>query len=127
MNNSICLSFQLKISKKDAISKAPIYARININGLRTEFSIKRFVEPGKWVNRAGIVKGNNEETKSLNIHLSTVRTRIYQQYNRFIESGRMITPEVIKNAYFGIIDKGKTIVEVFEYHNAQMKELVNKD
>ena len=53
MNNSMCLSFQVKASKKNEFGQAPIYARITINEVRTEFSIKRFIEPEKWINKAG--------------------------------------------------------------------------
>ncbi|MBS4043709.1 MAG: hypothetical protein KGZ59_07815 [Chitinophagaceae bacterium] len=50
MNNSMYLSFQVKSSKKNEFGKAPIYARITINDVRTEFSIKRLIEPDKWIN-----------------------------------------------------------------------------
>ena len=63
------LSFQIKKSKAEANAKAPIFARITVNGLRTEFSIKRSVEPSKWVSSAGVVKGNTEESKSLRLLL----------------------------------------------------------
>ncbi|MEI2822053.1 MAG: hypothetical protein V9F02_01245 [Chitinophagaceae bacterium] len=38
MNNAMHLSFQVKSSKKNEFGKAPIYARITINEVRTEFS-----------------------------------------------------------------------------------------
>ena len=127
MNNSMCLSFQVKASKKNEFGKAPIYARITINEVRTEFSIKRFIEPEKWINKAGIAKGNTEDIRSLNAHIASVRTKLFQHYNRLLDSDKAITAEVVKNLYFGITEKSKTIVEVFEYHNSQMKSLIGKD
>ena len=128
MNNAMSLSFQLKTSKKDpATSQAPIYARITINAVRTEFSIKRTVEPGKWLNKAGIVKGTNEEARSINAHVVTVRTKLFQHYNQLLEAGKPATCETVRNAYFGITEKTKTILEVFQYHNDQMKQLIGKD
>lgn len=44
-----------------------------------------------------------------------------------MEANKPITPETIKNAYFGITERGKTIVEVFQYHNDQVKQLIDKD
>jgi predicted transcriptional regulator len=127
MNNSMSLSFQVKSSKKNEFGKAPIYARITINEVRTEFSIKRFIEPDKWINKAGVAKGNTEDIKNLNAHVAAVRSKLFQHYNRMLEADKSITAEAIKNAYFGITEKGKTIVEVFEYHNQQMKSLIDKD
>ncbi len=127
MNNSMCLSFQVKSSKKNEFGKAPIYARITINEVRTEFSLKRFIEPDKWINKAGIAKGNTEDAKNLNAHIAAVRTKLFQHFNRLLEADQHITAEAVKNSYFGITEKSKTIVEVFEYHNQQMKSLIDKD
>ncbi|MBS0647217.1 MAG: site-specific integrase [Verrucomicrobia bacterium] len=127
MNNAMHLSFQVKSSKKNEFGKAPIYARITINELRTEFSLKRFIEPDKWINKAGIAKGNTEEIRALNAHIMAVRTALFQHYNRLLETGKAITADTVKNSYFGITEKSKTIMEVFQYHNDQMKSLIGKE
>ena len=127
MNNAMHLSFQVKTSKKNEFGKAPIYARITINEVRTEFSLKRFIEPDKWINKAGIAKGNTEEIRALNAHIMAVRTALFQHYNRLLETGKSINSEAVKNSYFGITEKSKTIMEVFQYHNDQMKSLIGKE
>lgn len=127
MNNAMHLSFQVKSSKKNEFGKAPIYARITINEVRTEFSLKRFIEPDKWINKAGIAKGNTEEIRGLNAHIMAVRTALFQHYNRLLETGKTITADTVKNSYFGITEKSKTIMEVFQYHNSQMKSLIGKE
>lgn len=127
MNNVMHLSFQVKSSKKNEFGKAPIYARITINEVRTEFSLKRFIEPDKWINKASIAKGNTEEIRTLNAHILTIRTALFQHYNRLLETGKTITAEAVKNSYFGITEKSKTIMEVFQYHNDQMKSLIGKE
>lgn len=127
MNNAMHLSFQVKSSKKNEFGKAPIYARITINEVRTEFSLKRFIEPDKWINKAGIAKGNTEEIRALNAHIMAVRTALFQHYNRLLETGKAITADTVKNSYFGITEKSKTIMEVFQYHNDQMKSLIGKE
>lgn len=127
MNSAMHLSFQVKTSKKNEFGKAPIYARITINEVRTEFSLKRFIEPDKWINKAGIAKGNTEEIRALNAHIMAVRTSLFQHYNRLLETGKSINSEAVKNSYFGITEKSKTIMEVFQYHNNQMKSLIGKE
>ncbi|MGV3529143.1 MAG: site-specific integrase [Flavisolibacter sp.] len=127
MSTPMHLSFQLKKSKADETGKAPIYARITIGGLRTEFSIKRTVDPDRWISNAGVVKGTTEESKSVNAHLATVRLKLQEHYRLLMEANKAIIPETVKNAYLGITEKGKTILEVFTYHNSQVKELIDKD
>jgi Arm DNA-binding domain len=95
-------SFQLKKTKADEQGKAPIYARITVNGLRTEFSIKRSINPDKWLSNAGVIKGTAEESKSINTFLASVRVKLNEHYRLLIEGNKSITPERIKNAYLGI-------------------------
>ena len=127
MNNAMHLSFQVKSAKKNEHGQAPIYVRLTINEVRTEFSIKRFIEPVKWNNQAGIAKGNSEEIRNLNATIVAVRTKLFLHYNRLLESDKFISAEAVKNSYFGLTEKSKTIKEVFEYHNSQMKTLIGKD
>ena len=47
MNNAMHLSFHVKSSKKNEHGQVPIYVRLTINEIRTEFSIERFIEPKK--------------------------------------------------------------------------------
>ena len=56
-----------------------------------------------------------------------MRTKIFHHYNHLIETDNVITAEASKNSYFGISEKSKTVKEVFEYHNMQMKSLLGKD
>ncbi len=127
MNNAMHLSFQVKSSKKNEFGKAPIYARITINEVRTEFSTKRFIEPEKWVNKAGYAKGNTEDIKTLNAHIAAVRTQLFQHHDKLLQAGKAVTADAVKNSYFGITEKSKTIMEVFQYHNDQMKSLIGKE
>ena len=127
MNNAMHLSFQVKSSKKNEFGKAPIYARITINEVRTEFSTKRFIEPEKWVNKAGYAKGNTEGIKTINAHIAAVRTQLFQHHDKLLQAGKAVTAEAVKNSYFGITEKSKTIMEVFQYHNDQMKSLIGKE
>jgi hypothetical protein len=53
----------------------------------------------------------------LNAHIIEVRTKLFQHYNRLLETDKTIFAEAVKNSYFGITEKSKAIVEIFEYHN----------
>lgn len=87
------VSFQLKKSKADNLGLVPIYVRITVNGLRTEFSIKKSVEPQRWLSSSGVIKGNSEECKSLNAFLATVRQRLNEHYRTLLEANQVATTE----------------------------------
>lgn len=127
MNNILFLSFQVRTSKKNDLGKAPIYCRIQVNGLRSEFSLNKWIEPTKWIAKAGVAKGHTEDVKTLNSHLASVRSRLQFLFDRLMINENEVTPEMLRNAFCGNTPKGKTICEVFEYHNKQMKTLINKD
>ncbi len=127
MASSLHVSFQLKKFRKDEKGQVPIYVRLTINDNRCEFSIKRSVDPDKWISNVGVAKGTTEEIKNLNAYLNTVKLKLFEHYRQLLEAGKSITPESIRNAYFGITEKSKTILDVFEYHNSQVKALLNKE
>src|SRR4051794_923619 len=92
------LSFQLKISKTNPLGKAPIYARLTVNGVRSEFSTKRYVDPTKWIPGGSAVKGSTEESRSVNSFLNTLRFKLNEHYRLLIEQDKEVTTESLKNA-----------------------------
>ncbi len=69
-------------------------------------------------NKATIAKGNTEEIKNINATIVAIRTKIFQHYNRLLESDKHISVETVKNSYFGISEKSNAIVAVFEYNTS---------
>ena len=75
MKDNISILFwanRARISKKTL--KAPIYARITINGKRAEISTGKSVIIENWLANAGRVKGSNEEARTINRYLAACRT-----------------------------------------------------
>lgn len=125
-NNTFAISFFVRNDKLDSKGKAPIYMRITVNGERAELSTHRKVEPNKW-NNAGKVKGSKDEVKQLNSYLDILQNRIYDIRAELVQRNEFITAEKIKQEFSGRSKRGKTLVEVFEYHNQKMKDLIGKD
>ncbi len=107
--------------------KAPIYCRITVNGKRAQFSVKRSIEPNKWIAAAGAAKGNSEEARILNTYLNKVKTELHKHYNLLEATDQFITADTVKNSYLGTGEKQRSLIEIFEYHNDQMKELIGVD
>ncbi len=63
MSKTFSLLFYLKKAKIDNTGKAPIYCRITVDGQRSELSIKRNIEPSRWNNEKGCVRGTTEDVQ----------------------------------------------------------------
>lgn len=107
--------------------KSPIYCRINVNGKRSEISLKKYIESFKWISSAGIVKGNSEEARVINTQINQLKIEINNHFNQLVSSDRTISAELIKNTLCGVGVQEKTLIEVFKYHNQQMKERIGTD
>lgn len=127
MNKTLSILFYLKKAKEDRNGLVPIYLRITVDGQRAEMSIHRSIKPDNWNTKAGLAKGTKEEYKNLNESISNYKNKVYQHYNRLLTDYSAITAEVLKNKVLDIDDKKQTLVELFEYHNKQVKEKVGID
>ncbi|MEK6480144.1 site-specific integrase [Catalinimonas sp. 4WD22] len=110
--------------KKHRVSKGevPIYVRITVNGNRVDLSIKRKVLLDRWDERRGLAKGNKQDIKSLNIYLEQVRNQLFDCHHQIEKERKLLTAEAIKNRYIGRDERGKTLKELIEYHNEEMKD-----
>ena len=127
MTPHLQVSFSLKKGKANALGKAPIYCRITMDKIRSEFTTKQMIQPNKWNADGAFAKGTSGDIKQLNNRISKIKTDLYKQYEFLRDSGKLVNVEALKNLYFGIAEKQYSIVETFDYHNNQMKELIGKD
>lgn len=127
MNRTLGILFYVKRTKIDKHGKAPIYLRITIDGKRAELAIKRTIEPDRWNNEAGKVKGTSEEVKSLNAYIDIVRSKVYEHHKKLLENNIHITADNLKKSILGTSERDKTLLAVFEYHNKQVKSLIDKE
>ena len=122
---SFSILFYIKRDKKDKDGKVPIYYRITVNGEKAEGSIQHKILPSRW-NGAGHVKGSNENSRTINAQIDTLRTRIYEIRRELLDHGEFVAAKAIKNRLIGLDKRHKTALEVFRYHNKNMKELEGK-
>lgn len=127
MNNSLSLLFYIRKSKVDSLGKANIYLRITVDGRRTELSIRRKITPTRWSNETGLAKGNSIETQELNRYISSIKNKLYQCEQRFIDKGLLITSKKLRDALLEKDTKFKMLIEEFENHNNQVEKLIGID
>ncbi|WP_346863816.1 site-specific integrase [uncultured Draconibacterium sp.] len=121
--NTYNLAFVLRKSRKNNEGKSPVYMRITVNGQRAEVSIKRNIHTDNWENKACKAKGYKSEVKQLNQYLETLKALMNDYHTEMVKMGEEITAQSLKNKFLGISEDRRMLIEVFEYHNHQLKEL----
>jgi len=105
---------------------AILYTRITINGKRSEFSTGRKIELNKWNSESNQGRGNSPEIKILNRYLDTVKAKLYEIHDKLLRDNKVIAPSAVKDAYLGKGEKQRMLLEVFQEHNDQIKNLIGK-
>jgi site-specific recombinase XerD len=102
----------------------PINARVTIDGLRAEISLKKKVSPEKWDSKAGYVTGSNAEAKTINNYINQVKAEIFKLYTEMQMLDEFITAESLKLRFIGVKEIKKSILEIFDFHNTEMAKNV---
>ena len=127
MEHSMYISFQMKRSKINKKGLAPINMRITVDGKRVELSVNRQISPDNWDAVSECAAGENDEARILNNYLVSLKTKVQRQFNILESLNQEITAEAIKNRLTGTSEKNHSLVEVFEYHNEQVRQKVGHD
>lgn len=113
MNTKLSILFYIKRAKTTSQGKSPIYLRVTVDSKRTEFRIKRFVETHKWSSEQNKMKGNSEESRTLNTYLDILKSRIYEIQKDLIHSCKEVNGEAIKNILLGIDEENECSFRFF--------------
>lgn len=124
MNNSFSVIFYLRKDKTDKNGRSPIYARITVNGSRSEISLKQSIEEKDWSLGKGMAKGSKQDTLRLNNFLEQYRSGIVACYQQLVLDKKMITAELIKARFTGSDQTGFTLCSLMEYHNKEMEQVL---
>lgn len=127
MQTTFSILFYPRGNDIDRNGNAPIYARITVNGKRSEFSIKRKVLLTKWNSDAGKMRGTTSEVRELNKYMATIRTKLNKIQEQLSEKETLVTAQKIKNTYLGKTIKHKMLLEIFQEHNNKVEKLIGKD
>ena len=122
-NNTFWVVFFVR-TQKSKDDMLPIYLRITVDNKRTIISLKKEVHRGDWNFGKGMAKPKNEDLKRLNSSLEQIRGRIVEYYHELKIDKQIITPEAIKNKFLGVEEKQHSLLEIFDFHNEQMKNIL---
>lgn len=118
--------FFLKKNKIKANGEAPISMRITVDKRFCEMFIRRSTLVENWDQTKGKLKTKDKLSTEINMYIDTVRAKV-QNIHRQLEADNIeISAIEIKNRFCGVEEKQKTLIEVFEEHNKEIKLLEGK-
>jgi len=127
MRTTLALLFSLRKPKNYQSGDMPVYLRITVDGQRTELAVSRKCDPEKWDAVTGRAIGSKADSRTLNAYLDDIQFKIYELQRRMSEADEAITAETLKNRFIGKAEKARTLLAVFEDHNAKMASLVGQE
>ncbi len=127
MSHSFSVLFFLRKDNRLDRTELPIYFRVTVNGKRAEQSCRRSIDPDRWSSRDGRVKGNKEDAREINSHLDNIQLKLKKIQNRLTDLDQEVSAKMIRDVYNGKGQERKTLIQVFDYHNQQMKTQIGKD
>ncbi|MEE9363120.1 MAG: site-specific integrase [Cellulophaga sp.] len=118
-NSTFSIIFFTRKSRSNT-NQLLIYARITVNGKRSEMSLKRCAYFKEWDNNKNRGRGNTEKIRALNAYLDQIYGKLLQCHKQLLEEDKIISSDAIKSRYLGADDNHKTLIELITYHNENM-------
>jgi len=117
MTNTFGVQFIITLPKHSKNGLADIYARITVNGRRSEISLKAKILAKDWSELKGKAKGKREDVVKLNKHIDRVRSLLTDYYYQLVEMKQPVTANAVKHMYTGKEEKKvMTLLELSDYH-----------
>ena len=121
MKTKITLHFYAKSTKMNVNGSLPIYVRLTINGERTEFSSKKFIDKAKCSPELAKMQGNMEEARSINSYLDMMRSKVLSAEMDLMHKDEAVSLQNVQSIIKGLYRNHRTIIPIFQDHNDKMK------
>lgn len=122
-SKTFSIHFWLNLAKKKGNS-APIYARITVNGKRSEISLKRDISVTHWDAKSKRAKPRVPGAKMLNAYLDDIYANLLDCHKHLTAEFKLITAHNIKARFLGEDEQHKTLMELVGYHNKNMESVL---
>ncbi|MDD2419548.1 MAG: Arm DNA-binding domain-containing protein [Bacteroidales bacterium] len=125
MKSTFKVLFFIKRNATKQSGKAPIIARITLDGKIAQISTKLEIEPSLWNVKHGKASGKAFETNHINNSIDSIKSTIFNHYQNFRERKAYITAKTIKNSFLGICESSETILKLFDKHNDDLAKMID--
>jgi site-specific recombinase XerD len=127
MRTNMNLLFYLKKRSNYESGPVAIYLRFTVDGHRAEASAGKTCEPSRWNVQSGRANGTKEDVRVLNAYLDKLQANVQELHHLMTVNEEMVTAESLKNRFIGKVEKSRTLITVFDDHNAKMESLVGQE
>ncbi|WP_029038499.1 site-specific integrase [Salinimicrobium xinjiangense] len=128
MHTQYQLTFFVRKSRSKKTSDGDVYMRITVNNKRSDISISRKIDFGKWSSKSERALGKSTEATELNDYINVLRNKIRKIHQGLVEKDLEITLKSILEEFKGENKpKPKMTLKVFKEHNEQMDRLSGKN
>lgn len=125
---TIKILFWLHRSKINKDAKAPIYLRITVDGKKVEIATGHWIKPNDWDSKKHQAKGTSPNSVLINSYITSTKAKFLQIQNSFtIADSPIISADLVKEKLLGTSPEKKSLLQLFDYHNSQIKRQVGKD
>ena len=124
MRNTFRILFYLKKNAPLRDGRLPIMARITICGQRVQLSTHLAVARELWNASGGQAAGRSRTARELNRHMDDIRYRLEACYRKLFLDGSFVTPAMVKEAYFGVAQRPRRLLDFFRRHNEEFRRMV---
>ncbi|WP_439182539.1 site-specific integrase [Carboxylicivirga taeanensis] len=110
----------LKSNKEES----SVYARLTVNGHRTEFSLKTNVKTKHWSKAKERVTSTTAEARKTNLYLESVRSELTTIYRNLLLNKKLLSAHSIKQLFFGYSEEDITLQYLIDYHAESQKDIL---
>lgn len=126
MRSTFKILFYCKKNAVKSNGKAPIMARVTLNGEIVQFSVKCEVDPAEWNPKAGRAIGKSASAINLNSLLDGFRANLTQHYRDIADRDASVTAEKVRNAFLGLQTREDSLLDLFDHHNENLHAQIGK-
>ena len=125
--STFSILFVAQKGKLKANGKAPILARVTVNGEMVHLATRIDVDPDRWLGKECRTPGRSAEDKYINEMLDNYRNVIKNKYNELFFRGEAITAMRLKSILTSRSDEAKRLLVLFDEFNDDYRALVGKE
>lgn len=125
--STFSILFVAQKGKLKANGKAPILARVTVNGEMVHLATRIDVDPDRWLGKECRTPGRSAEDKYINEMLDNYRNVIKNKYNELFFRSEAITAMRLKSILTSRSDEAKRLLVLFDEFNEDYRALVGKE
>lgn len=118
--------FYVKNGSEKPNGNLPLMCRLTVDGEIKQFSCKMDIPLRLWDVKNNRASGKSVEAQRINLAVDKIRVEVNRRYQELMQTDGYVTAAKLKDAYLGISVKQKTLLKLFEQHNAEFAKKVGR-